>query len=85
MNIIYTCPKCGADLYDMALPTNPPIYKKQCLKCGWVSGEKQEESIRIPYYDDNNLVPSACMMCPNHPTNGGSGVCHCILGSQTWG
>ena len=25
-------------------------------------------------------VPDSCKQCPNHPSNGGSGVCHCILG-----
>lgn len=23
-----------------------------------------------------------CKHCPNHPSNGGSGICHCILGSS---
>lgn len=27
-------------------------------------------------------IPAACMGCPNHPANGGSGICHCILGSN---
>ena len=26
-------------------------------------------------------TPYPCLTCPNHPTNGGSGICHCILGS----
>lgn len=29
----------------------------------------------------NDNIPAACKGCPNHPSNGGSGVCHCILGS----
>ena len=24
-----------------------------------------------------------CVHCPNNPQNGGSGICHCILGQQT--
>ena len=27
-------------------------------------------------------IPPACRNCPNHPTNGGSGICHCILGTM---
>lgn len=27
-------------------------------------------------------VPDACKICPNHPSNGGSGVCFCIMGTQ---
>ena len=26
-------------------------------------------------------LPSACVNCSNHPSNGGSGICHCILGT----
>ena len=25
-------------------------------------------------------IPRSCRFCSNHPLNGGSGVCHCILG-----
>ena len=25
-------------------------------------------------------VPMACRMCSNHPINGGSGICWCVLG-----
>ena len=28
-----------------------------------------------------NYTPSPCTHCSNHPSNGGSGVCMCILGS----
>lgn len=26
-------------------------------------------------------IPNACKSCSNHPSNGGSGICHCILGT----
>lgn len=26
-------------------------------------------------------VPVACRNCSNHPSNGGSGICHCTLGA----
>ncbi len=32
---------------------------------------------------DINAVPLPCRGCSNHPYNGGSGICHCILGIQT--
>lgn len=25
-------------------------------------------------------IPNACRTCSNHPSNGGSGICHCIMG-----
>ena len=28
-------------------------------------------------------IPLTCRNCPNHPSNGGSGICHCILGTQS--
>lgn len=39
-----------------------------------------------PYYNYNttstDAIPPACRNCPNHPLNGGSGICHCILGQR---
>lgn len=33
--------------------------------------------------NSHNLnIPAACQNCSNHPINGGSGICHCILGMQ---
>ena len=32
------------------------------------------------YYKRNNYIPEACRNCSNHPSNGGSGICQCILG-----
>ncbi len=31
-------------------------------------------------------IPDSCCGCPNHPSNGGNGFCHCILGQYniTW-
>lgn len=25
-------------------------------------------------------IPDACKNCTNHPSNGGTGICHCIMG-----
>lgn len=37
-----------------------------------------------PYQNFNTLtftdIPPACRNCSNHPSNGGSGNCNCILG-----
>jgi hypothetical protein len=29
-----------------------------------------------------DYIPEACRLCPSYPSNGGSGICHCILGLQ---
>ena len=45
--------------------------------------EKQDKFPMIsttPYVD--NSIPAPCRNCSNHPSNGGSGICHCILGLQ---
>jgi hypothetical protein len=33
----------------------------------------------IIHIDINNSYNNACINCPNHFSNGGSGICHCIL------
>lgn len=33
----------------------------------------------IPSYTIDN---DPCKACPNNPANGGSGICHCILGNR---
>lgn len=47
--------------------------------------EKQDKfpmMVTSPAIVDYSTVPPACRNCPNHPINGGSGICHCILGLQ---
>lgn len=36
---------------------------------------------RVKEYIDFNVVPDACKNCSNHPSNGGSGICFCTLGT----
>ena len=31
-------------------------------------------------YWPNTYIPEACRSCTNHPSNGGTGICHCTLG-----
>ena len=38
--------------------------------------------IEWPALNRNPYIPEACRECSNHPSNGGSGNCNCILGSQ---
>ena len=58
VNIIYTCPECGADLQEICLTSNPPQFEKYCPTCGWTQiTPTQSKTIRIPY---NNTVPNNC-------------------------
>lgn len=36
----------------------------------------------VPAYNQKDYIPKACINCPNHPSNGGSGICNCILGDE---
>ena len=87
MIIIETCPRCGHDLVDTMLAVNPPISRKECPLCGWFWEEEHEQVIRVPFSGNRSYHPrastsSACEMCPSHPSNGGDGICHCVLGVQ---
>ncbi len=51
--------------------------------------EKKEELYKLciepvetinAYYSNKIDTPEACKYCPNHPSNGGSGICNCTLG-----
>lgn len=35
---------------------------------------------------ENNLnsIPECCKKCKSHPSNGGSGICNCILGNKNF-
>ena len=49
MIIIETCPKCGHDLHDLVIVTNPPIPHKKCFECGWEWFGEPEQVIRVPF------------------------------------
>ena len=38
---------------------------------------------KIAPTSNTDYIPAACRSCSNHPSNGGSGICHCTLGSPT--
>ena len=44
--------------------------------------ETMSEIIKSDSFDFTPLksIPLSCRNCSNHPSNGGSGVCFCILG-----
>lgn len=67
----YNCPDCQrtdscAGCYRLInIPHNVNINKD------W------PDSIVWREYD---IIPSYCRFCQNHPINGGSGICSCVLG-----
>ena len=36
----------------------------------------------LDFYTTSDNIPAACKNCSNHPSNGGSGICHCTLGLE---
>ncbi len=45
--------------------------------------EKIPVILEVVQLTPHSFIPNACMACPNHPNNGGSGICHCVLGTPT--
>lgn len=90
--VIETCPKCGHDLIDSVIAVMPPIRRKECLHCGWNWEGKPEKTIRVPFsggieMDFGTMIldtQTPCKYCGNNPKNGGSGICHCVSGLQTF-
>ncbi len=57
-----------------------------CYNCArlftkWIN--RKDDFVReAPKPDLETLhIPEACKSCSNHPSNGGSGICHCTLGT----
>ena len=41
-----------------------------CLPTTWTD-------IELPNVLEHSDIPNCCKACPNHPSNGGSGICNC--------
>lgn len=53
-----------------------PEESKACRE----SISKTSNPTGVNFYDLMG-IPPACRNCGNHPVNGGSGICHCTLGT----
>lgn len=67
---VYRCTLCGAIKTE---PFNYPIN-------GWITATNNEELAQNSIWKSLSETPDACKNCPNHPSNGGSGLCNCTLG-----
>ena len=60
------------------------IYRLPCGTCMMLKSacphitNKLPDSITAPSWTSD--IPPSCKNCPNHPSNGGSGICNCTLG-----
>lgn len=80
----YECSECG---YFWRF--SEKLEKANCPKC--LDFKKYSDKIDYKdlyksFYESKTFsnIPKNCVNCSNHPSNGGSGVCHCILGLQTF-
>ena len=64
----WVCPKCGRINAPWVMTC--PCYDEKTVEFSWTTSAQ-------------TAVPSACAQCKNNPNNGGSGICHCTLGTQT--
>ena len=69
----WICPRCGR--------VNAPwVMTCPCKSNAYIFKEEKP----IVYTTTSvSSVPDPCKKCSNHPSNGGSGICHCTLGTQT--
>ncbi len=58
---------------------NEIIENNKSTKVDW-----EYTPIDVPFYNYQLPVdtPDPCKNCTNHPSNGGSGICHCTLGNN---
>ena len=73
MGRAYNCPDCDMNLLD-------------CIDCPRVyAHNKLNTDIDVDWNKFNiniySNVPDACKHCMTHPSNGGNGICWCVLGS----
>lgn len=73
----YRCFSCGWCSFDEENVHN------EIIRIPWGGNRKVNEEYGNftnlqTYFNQHEENP--CKNCPNHPDNGGSGICHCILG-----
>ena len=77
----YTAPAPTKDGMDVG----PTQYGWICPRCGRVNSPLTTscdcQKFIVRTIEREPGIPPACINCSNHPSNGGSGICHCILGS----
>lgn len=81
---IYTDGMCRRDKEDMSFEEANIIISKEGSNSEYELLNEEYLKIKLELekytYPDFNSIPESCRGCSNHPSNGGSGICHCILG-----
>lgn len=90
---IFNCPDCPSTI-ETCDGCIRYINSDKYVRNSWI-GEVDNPKSNLESYSDNITIEtppsnyqlsitgfkaSPCISCPNNPKNGGSGICHCILG-----
>lgn len=69
----YNCPDCS-------------INTESCNGCPRIKNniEFDWSKLKINSYDNIKNIPESCKHCATHPSNGGDGICWCVLGTKTF-
>ena len=72
------CPECGQTVssYEIIEQNNDHA------SIGEILGSMLGLDKPVNLCGENQNIPDPCSHCTTHPINGGSGVCHCILGNR---
>lgn len=76
----YNCPDCNINTNSCS----------GCLRTKNIVSNTSEENIdfdwsklKINSYGNIDDIPESCKHCATHPSNGGDGICWCVLGTKT--
>ena len=74
VRVLSSKPKRG-DNHMTYITSNKTIEHTNCPKL-----EQYQEYFKPLETPNLNQIPKSCRGCSQHPSNGGSGICFCILG-----
>lgn len=85
-----SCFTTSSSLVYTYTATATDTYVCSCPECHKIVTKTKQRTVENPAITltgtattkTSDDIPDACKNCPTHPSNGGSGVCNCIMGSM---
>ena len=82
-----SCFTTSSSLVYIYTATVTDTYVCSCPECHKIVTKTKQRTIENPCItltgsDTSQYIPDNCKGCSNHPSNGGSGHCNCILGNM---
>jgi len=82
----YKCTHCGVEVSGgtwiqgvFYCPYCASVINANNSKVQYVTVPGKDTADFIKYINLGTTIPSCCINCSNHPSNGGSGLCNCTL------